>query len=421
MLKLPLHSLVVMVGPSGAGKSTFVSNTFESYEVVSSDAIRQELTGDFQNQNFNNIVFEEFHRRIRLKLQLGERVIADATHLRKKDRLKTAQIGVDFHVPVYYIIINRPLNEKLMTAGWRNDVPGLIERHDNLFNAQEKDILSGDGIASIIDLRDSAIRTGNTQKIQIVKKIDYHNIRYSLLDNDFTHIRVIGDVHGMSREFRNELKSALDNNEFIIQLGDIVDYGPDSISCVDMMYGVVMSGQGTMIIGNHEKKLEKYLIQKKAGDVKIQIVGGIVPTIDQIERLGEKRRTIFEHRFFTLMNHSRHHIVIGNKLFVHGSATSNMWKITSNRLSGFDEQRAVFAQVDTKVPAREDGYPNRIYDWVNEIPDNHTVYVGHDFLDIYNPVEKMGKLGGKAIFVDTGSGKERDGISGKLSSLVFKI
>ena len=53
-----------------------------------------------------------------------------------------------------------------------------------------------------------------------------------------------------------------------------------------------------------------------------------------------------------------------------------------------------------------------IYNWVDEIKKGHTAYVGHAYLDLVNPVTKSGKLGGEAIFVDTGSGKE-----GSLSSI----
>ena len=44
MLKIPLHSLVIMVGPAGAGKKAFVDATFRPHEIVSYDSIRYEPT-----------------------------------------------------------------------------------------------------------------------------------------------------------------------------------------------------------------------------------------------------------------------------------------------------------------------------------------------------------------------------------------
>ena len=60
--------LYVLVGLSGSGKSTLAAQLAESDEntvIVSSDAIREELTGKIEDQSRNNEVFEIFHQRIR--------------------------------------------------------------------------------------------------------------------------------------------------------------------------------------------------------------------------------------------------------------------------------------------------------------------------------------------------------------------
>ncbi len=410
MLKIPLHALVVMVGPSGAGKSSFIEKTFKPYEVVSSDGIRQELSGSFRNQHLNGVVFKEFYRRIKMKLEIGERVVADATHLKKKDRLKTAMIGVDMHVPVFYIVVDRPLEDKLATGGWRLDVKGLIEKHHETFKGQEKDITSGDNIATVIDTRTS-VEEG-AESVEVVEKFDFDNIVTNIKYRGFDGISVIGDVHGMTDDFKKHINDAKALNNLIVQLGDVVDYGPDAVGCVDLMYRLVVNGDAIFIIGNHERKLEKYLQQAKEGKVRIQVKGGIEATVEQLNRLGETKREMFELKFATLMNHARHHVRIGNNLFVHASSTRAMWSTVINRLVGFDENRAVFGEVDKNIPLNEDGFPNRLYNWIDEITEGHTAYVGHAYLDLVNPVTKMGKFGGRAIFVDTGSGK-----GGALSSI----
>ena len=48
---IPLDAMVIMVGPSGAGKTMFVEDIFDEHEVISSDDIREWLTGDFQRQD----------------------------------------------------------------------------------------------------------------------------------------------------------------------------------------------------------------------------------------------------------------------------------------------------------------------------------------------------------------------------------
>lgn len=411
MFQIPLNSLIVMVGPSGAGKSTFVNQYFQPYEIISSDKIREELTGDFRNQHVNNLVFEEFYRRIEAKLQLGERVVADATHLRKKDRMKTAQVGAKYRVPIFYIVVNRPLDEKLATAGWRAGVPGLIEKHEEIFKSQEKEICSGDKIATVIDIRPSL--NDDHEMIEVVKKFNFDDLGNDLRYRGYEKIEIIGDVHGMTADFQNIINKAQKNNHMIIQLGDIVDYGPDSVGCIELMHKLVMHGKAIFIIGNHERKFEKYIQQKKEGRIKVQIKGGLVATVEQFDGLGETRRELIENKFLALMNYSRHHVMVDDYMFVHAGVSKKMWDTYQNRLVGFEENRAVFGEVDG---FREDGYPNRIYNWVDEIPAGKIAYVGHDIRSTEEPVVHEGKNGGKAIFVDTGSGKE-----GKLSSIVREI
>lgn len=440
MLKIPLHALIMMVGPSGAGKTAFVERHFKSHEVISSDEIREELTGDFRNQHANDLVFSEFHRRVELKLGLGERVVADATHLRKKDRVKTALIGAKMHVPVIYIVVNRSLDEKLATPGWRKDVPGLIQRHEQTFLSQEADILAGDyskgagSLATVIDTRitgeenDSVIELDDKKfglkaaVIEIVEKVDYYNLSEFLKEAGYDGVAVIGDVHGMAREFQAKVDEAKKSNLFVIQLGDIVDYGPDAVGALDIMYKLVVNGEGAFIIGNHERKLEKYFNQKEEGNVRIEIKGGLVKTLEQLDRLDESKVKMFESKFRALMNHARHHIILeredGATMFVHAACSQKMWDSKANRLMGYEESRAMFGEVDQDKPRNADGFPNRVYNWVNEIPDNHRVYVGHAILSTDEILIKTGELGGKAFFVDTGSGKDEFGVEGGFLSMV---
>lgn len=60
--------LYIMVGLSGSGKSTIakeIAETEENTIIVSSDAIREELTGKVEDQSKNEEVFKIFHNRIR--------------------------------------------------------------------------------------------------------------------------------------------------------------------------------------------------------------------------------------------------------------------------------------------------------------------------------------------------------------------
>lgn len=81
--------LWIPVGLSGSGKSTIAAKLADENPntiIVSSDAIREELTGDRSNQERNEEVFRLFHERIRKNLENKYNVIADATNITIKSR-----------------------------------------------------------------------------------------------------------------------------------------------------------------------------------------------------------------------------------------------------------------------------------------------------------------------------------------------
>jgi AAA domain len=161
------QKLILLIGPSGAGKSTYAAMNFDPSMVISTDHIRQELTGNLQDQTRNDDVFEAVRRIVTARLSAGLSVVIDATHLRRKIRLEHAKLALP-HTQVEYHVIDRPLAQKVQDGGWRNEVlfdnPSgtgkpdqftLIERHAQMFGSQIKDILRGDGDKNVIvkDLR----------------------------------------------------------------------------------------------------------------------------------------------------------------------------------------------------------------------------------------------------------------------------
>ena len=71
--------LYIMTGLSGSGKSTIAQKLAEENPntvIVSSDAIREELTGKVEDQTENEEVFKIFHNRIRKNLENKKNVKA---------------------------------------------------------------------------------------------------------------------------------------------------------------------------------------------------------------------------------------------------------------------------------------------------------------------------------------------------------
>lgn len=165
----PTATLTLMVGPSGAGKSSFLEGEWScsgkngtlwddgalwrsEREIISSDTMRQDLCGDWRDQSKNDAVFAALHALVKTRLAHGLPCVIDATNLKRRDRLANVALQKPGG-PVRYVVIDRPLEEKLRDRGWRSEE--LVWRHDQTFRSQLKDILAGDGLPNVevIDLR----------------------------------------------------------------------------------------------------------------------------------------------------------------------------------------------------------------------------------------------------------------------------
>lgn len=140
--------LTLMVGPSGAGKSRYVADWLKPSTVVSTDLLREDLCGDFRDQSKNDQVFSALRDIVTARIGNGLDVVVDATNLRNKDRRVLRDLTPK-DCEVEYIVVNRPMVEKMNDGGWRNGVKvkgeSLIIYHENIFRSNWKAIMSGDG------------------------------------------------------------------------------------------------------------------------------------------------------------------------------------------------------------------------------------------------------------------------------------
>jgi protein phosphatase len=388
MNKIPLHSIVLAVGPAKGGKTTWVNQNFQPHEIVSASQIRLELCGDLNNNTVNTQVWDEIARRVELKISMGQRAVIDNTHLKSRDREMFVRLAQKWGVDLIYVPINRDLVSKLSGHDAKNSV--IIERSHVLYQNIERELMSGDSVADV--LVDLAL-------IEIVEFPGTKPLPSKLL--------AVGDVHGNFVAMERAVDFATTNNLHIVWLGDVIDYGPHNLRCLRLAYDTVRTGEASMIWGNHERKIDKWVESDCGHTFHGRLSDSNLITIREITSLNDARQARFCAAWTALRGWSYNHIVADHWMFTHGAALPEMWNNHEHRQRGNSSNVAFFGQIDNQNPNHADGYPNRIWDWVHEIPENHTVVVGHDWLDRVNNCYtlKSNPRGGRAIVVDCGSSK----------------
>lgn len=83
-----MNKFIMIVGLPASGKSTYAKKLSidEKAIIHSSDALRKELFGDINNNDNNDVVFAELHKRIKNDLIEGKNIIYDACNISHKRR-----------------------------------------------------------------------------------------------------------------------------------------------------------------------------------------------------------------------------------------------------------------------------------------------------------------------------------------------
>ena len=209
-------------------------------------------------------------------------------------------------------------------------------------------------------------------------------------------LRVVGDVHGDARGFG----AALATDRFIVQLGDLVDDGPDSAGTLRQAFAMLDEGRGVFLLGNHDWKLARALAGRD-----VRITPKLAVTLAQMdEALRAQARAALPRAPAWLR--------AGDNFFVHGGFHTAMLAsaapdLQANPPAGHAQgalARALYGEPTGRT--QPDGYPERSLRWVDRIPAGLTVYCGHDQRSRNGrPLVLKGEAGGRAIFLDTGAGK----------------
>lgn len=400
MKTIPLHSLVLIIGPATDEKNRIVYGKFASFEVLNGQTIQHELFGSKNRTDVYDVVVTELYRRAAVKLSLGARVVIDMPNLLYKERMAATRVGAKFGVPIFYVVVDSKRYKGESNANH-------VQKQYDQFKQYERDILRGDNQANVINTR--------IDEFKVINRLPDTKLLQYLKAQGYKGLCVVPDVHGMVDSLKQAIDWAKARNLFLVFLGDLIDYGPKSIECVYLVYDLIVRSRAIMTIGNHERKIERWLDQQRKllhdadalkGKTPIRLSEGNRATTAMIEAMTQPERNIFESRFRTILAFARHHWMIGNDtLFVHGAAEPDMFTFDSVRLTGRLEYIALYGEVDKEKPLSINGRPNRTYGWIDRIPNGKRVIVGHDIRNAVKPLRLRGALGGEAYFMDTGSGK----------------
>ncbi len=204
-------------------------------------------------------------------------------------------------------------------------------------------------------------------------------------------LRIVGDVHGDARAFAH----AIETDRFVVQLGDLADYGPDSAEALRLAFRLLDEGRGLFLLGNHDRKLGRALSGRR-----MRPDPALETTLAQLDEPLRERALATVASAPAWIRH-------GRDFFVHGGFHTRMLStVPPPGLERVDHllSRALFGDVAGGVKA--DGYPVRRIGWIDHIPPWLTVYCGHDRRsEDGRPMTFSGRRGGRAVFMDTGSGK----------------
>jgi predicted kinase len=126
--------LHLLIGPAASGKSSWAGAHLAGTEIVSSDQMRRELTGDPTDQSQNYLVFQRCVDHLREMLKDGREVTFDATNYReelREDPVRAARwSGAEIHAYFFDVSLQECLRRNLRRH--RSVPEQVIQRHFRL-------------------------------------------------------------------------------------------------------------------------------------------------------------------------------------------------------------------------------------------------------------------------------------------------
>jgi len=393
-INIPELSLVVLIGVSGSGKSSFAKKHFKRTEILSSDECRALVSDDENSQSATKDAFDVLYYIAGKRLKSGLMTVIDATNILKEDRKGLVELSKTHHCLPVAIVLNLP--EKICEARNQNrpyrNFSGHVIRQQNLQLKKSLREIKWEGFKQIYILK-------KPEEVDAILEIKREKL-YNDKKDENGPFDIIGDIHGCFDElyelllklgFKINRTEETDinfgfsvihpDNRKAIFLGDLVDRGPDSPTVLRLVMSMVNSGLAYCVPGNHDLKLQKYLIGKN-----IQLQHGLEVTVKQLELEDDQFKSEVEKFLYSLISH---YVFDNGRLVVaHAGLKEEMQGRGSAAVRAFCTYGETTGEID------EFGLPVR-HNWAKEYRGNAKVVFGH------TPVPEAEWLN-NTIDIDTG-------------------
>lgn len=244
-ITLEKDAIVVLIGAMATGKTTFVYHHFNSWKIISSDHIAQELmnldTGtDPETASVNAVLKATIEARGREGLP----TIVDSVGTQPV--LEYArQTAYEYNRPLYAFIFPHLTDEEITQQ--------RFQHRWNRFQHYYKQV---DAINNT-DLPDEFTPIVIPKRGRNHIEIEWIEPNAAFIVNPNYNYYIVPDLHGEWRVL-DYYRKQLQDNERIIQLGDLVDRGESSFETFVLTKKMKDKGQLLHIKSNHDYKLSRY-------------------------------------------------------------------------------------------------------------------------------------------------------------------
>lgn len=146
-------TLIALVGAAGSGKSTLARRTWPSDWILSSDALRAELTGAESDQTRNAEVWRILHQRLAHRCAHGFTTVVDATNAQRHDRAALIRIARRHGIATAALILSSSFELCVARQSRRSRavaIDVIRQQHDEIADARRQ--IPGEGWDHVIDV-----------------------------------------------------------------------------------------------------------------------------------------------------------------------------------------------------------------------------------------------------------------------------